>query len=520
VLAADGIPVHVVAFGDATMQPSLNEVALQGGTGKAIDATSPQGIIDALSSVLDKIRDSVIVPECTAGLPRMLVIMDGSSSMIEGNAAGETKWDKARFALTGNPAAPNPGDPGYVEPVFSREIDIGGRKVAIEDVVHLGMTTFAGADEQKLLVNFGPCMRDNFAWAMDPATSCEAPGCTDPYAGFPIEWTFKDSDKDKSPPFVRHTLSYMPACNQTSGSTSCVGSVANTFTGQGLAFAQQVIDDYKKSPAPFSADAQTRYVNVLVTDGKTSTGSSDVQGALQGMATAGIQTFVIGFGTSAELDEAQLGRYAQWGGTANAIIVDPTAAGGAGALADALEGVVRGLSINSCCVLQDCSAQAEPSDPRPVCGDGRIEGDEVCDDGPLNASYDHCGGLCTGPHLFCGDGRTDAPESCDDGNLISGDGCGAGCVEEGDDGGVTEPPSRPPVLPPSTGGTGGVRPRDDDGGLDAGLDGGLQARRDGGCGCRTVGTGRPSPRAWFALPLLLLGLCRGRQRHTARTAVG
>ena len=101
--------------GDATSSPA-NEVALQGGTVASIDAASPQGIIDALSGVLDDIRDSVIVPECTASLPRVLVVMDGSSSMIAGDAPGATNWDKARFALTGNPAAPNPGDPGYVEP--------------------------------------------------------------------------------------------------------------------------------------------------------------------------------------------------------------------------------------------------------------------------------------------------------------------------------------------------------------------------------------------------------------------
>ena len=101
------------------------------------------------------------------------------------------------------------------------------------------MVAFAGADQQKLMVGFGPCMRDNFAWAMDPHTSCDAPGCTDPYAGYPTTWTFKNSDKDRKPPFVRTTQSYMPACNETQDSTSCVGQIANTFTGQGLAFAHE-----------------------------------------------------------------------------------------------------------------------------------------------------------------------------------------------------------------------------------------------------------------------------------------
>jgi hypothetical protein len=355
-LASDGARVHVVAFGDATMQPSLNEVALQGGTVASIDAASPQGIIDALSGVLDDIRDSVIVPECTRRLPRVLVIMDGSSSMIEGSTPGATKWDKARFALTGNPAAPNPGDTGYVEPVFSRTIAIDGREVAIEDVIHLGLMTFSTAEEQHLLVGFGPCMRDNFAWAMDPMTSCVAPGCSDPYAGYPLTWTFQDS-ADRDPQFVRPTKSYMPACNMSASGTSCVGQIPNTFTGEGLEFARTVIDGYKASPAPFSAGDDTRYVNILISDGQTSEGGSSVQAPLEAMAAAGIDTHVIGFGTSADLDEAQLNQYAAWGQTSDAIIVDPGASGGASALADAIENVVLELGVDACCVLNECAVE-------------------------------------------------------------------------------------------------------------------------------------------------------------------
>jgi cysteine-rich repeat protein len=452
-----GIRLHVVAFADAAMQPSLDELALQGGTVNSIAATSPKGIVDALGSALDTIRDSVIVPECTRGLPRILVIMDGSSSMLDGSTAGATKWDKARYALAGNPQAPNPSDPGYVEPVFDREIEVGGRLVAIEDVVHLGLIAFAGADTQTQLVGFGPCMRDNFAWAMDPLTSCEAPGCDDPYAGYPIEWTFKDSQVDRDPAFVRPTRSYMPACNQTAGLGGCVGLIPNTFTGQGLEFARGMIDDYKRAPAPFHIASDTPFVNVLITDGETSDGSSDVRAALQGMVAEGIETHVIGFGSAAELDEAQLGRYAVWGDTDAPIIVDPSQADGANALADALAGIVTGLTLDGCCVLQDCSAEPEPSDPNAVCGDGKIENGEVCDDGALNATYGHCGGRCDGPHLICGDMRVDTPEECDDGNTAADDGCDPLCLREdqtragGEDGGLVVPPAlnRPPVARPA-----------------------------------------------------------------------
>jgi cysteine-rich repeat protein len=516
----DAVRVHVVAFGDATMQPSLNEVALQGGTAASIDATSPQGIVDALSAVLDQIRDSVIVPECTAGLPRVLVIMDGSSSMIAGSAPGETKWDKARFALAGNPAAPNPGDPGYVEPVLARAIDIDGRQVAIEDVVHLGMVVFAGAEEQRLMVGFGPCMRDNFAWAMDPYTSCQAPGCTDPYAGYPITWTYKDSATDRDPPFVRPTRSYMPACNETPNGASCVGQIANTFTGQGLEFARDVIAQYKADSSPFRAGAATRYVNILISDGETSEGSSDVQSVLQGMVADGIDTYVIGFGTAADLNEAQLNQYAAWGNTGSAIVVDPTVAGGAAPLADALEGVVRAIDVDACCVLDQCSTQPEPSDPGPVCGDGRLEGDEICDDGELNAGYGFCSARCDGPHLFCGDGRTDGPEECDDGNAQGGDGCAVDCTREDDaDGGqdFTGSGGVPPITPmmPHAGGAGGsgwVHPMRADAGVDAGA-AERAAESDSGCGCRVQrSSGKRAVASTLLAAMLMLVLARRRRR--------
>ncbi|MDH5670541.1 MAG: VWA domain-containing protein [Myxococcales bacterium] len=522
-LRADGIRVHVVAFGDAAMVPSLDEVALQGGTAASIDATSPEGIIDALSSVLDDIRNSVIVPECTAGLPRVLLIMDGSSSMIDGTAPGTTKWDKARFALTGNPQAPNPSDPGYVEPIFSRQLDLDGRTVAIEDVVHLGLMTFSDADTQVLLAGFAPCMRDNFAWAMDPATSCVAPGCSDPYAGFPIEWSFQSSENLQTP-LVRPTQSFMPACNQ-SPDGGCQGQTPNTFTGQGLEFARQVIADYRKNPSPFHADSATRYVNILITDGQTSQGSSDVQAALTALVTEGVETHVIGFGSDTELDVAQLEQYATWGNTSAAIVVDPDQGDSANALAAALAGVVAEIGLDACCVLNDCSEQPEPQDPAPLCGDGRVEGGELCDDGALNATYGHCAARCDGLHLYCGDGRVDGDEGCDDGNGEDGDGCSAVCQREDadEDGGmgaaangvVTPRPNIPPQGPPQL----IARPAVD-GGLDAGPTGDSNAAD--GCGCATIGAPKTAATRTH-YPWLVLGLAitaRRRQRVRAQRLNG
>jgi cysteine-rich repeat protein len=522
-LRADGVPVHVIAFGDATMVPSLNEVALQGGTGQSIDAMSPQGIVDAFSGVLDGIRGSVIVPTCTQKLPRMLIIMDGSSSMLEGTAPGETKWDKARFALAGNPAAPNPSDPGYVEAVLAHKLMLNGRAVAIEDVLHLGMVSFGAANEQHLIADFGPCMRDNFAWAMDPATSCKAPGCSDPYGGGPITWTFQDSDTDRSPRFVRTTHSFMPDCTAAAGSGSCGSAVPTTFTGQGLRFAQQVIHDYERDSSPFPIDDQTRFVNVLITDGQTSSGSSDVQAALASLVSEGIDTYVIGFGSGTELDPAELDQYAQWGNTAHAIIVDPTIDNSVGALADALSGVVSSLGLDACCVLNDCEVDPEPADPGPVCGDGKIEGGEVCDDGPLNVTYGHCGGDCRGLHLYCGDGRIDGPEQCDDGNHKDDDGCDrhcrldtdldAGITPDEDAGGVrsrvnTLPigsaPPRPIMSAPMPAAVGAtpVTPAP----IKA-------AAHANGCGCSAIGVSEPGRLYPLLIGALMLRLVRARRRR-------
>jgi MYXO-CTERM domain-containing protein len=190
-------------------------------------------------------------------------------------------------------------------------------------------------------------------------------------------------------------------------------------------------------------------------------------------------------------------------------------------LADALASVVTGLGLDACCVLDDCAAQPEPPDPHPVCGDGRVQGSEVCDDGTANATYGHCGGRCDGPHLYCGDGRIDGPETCDDGNTEPGDGCNARCTRENEDDagdGIAMPTAttRPPLPRPS----GKARPAGNsthavsrDGGLDGGASAGR--KRGGGCGCSTVGA-KATQRSFMPMvalsPLLLLGRRYRRRR--------
>jgi len=69
----------------------------------------------------------------------------------------------------------------------------------------------------------------------------------------------------------------------------------------------------------------------------------------------------------------------------------------------------------------------------PICGDGIVEGNEVCDDGVNNGAYGGCLPVCGGRAPFCGDAVvTSPPEACDDGtNLATYGGtqrvCGPGC---------------------------------------------------------------------------------------------
>lgn len=66
------------------------------------------------------------------------------------------------------------------------------------------------------------------------------------------------------------------------------------------------------------------------------------------------------------------------------------------------------------------------------CGNGRREGDEVCDDSNA-ADGDGCSSDCILEEdlpLLCGDGIVMETEECDDGNELRGDGCAPDCLAE------------------------------------------------------------------------------------------
>lgn len=102
-----------------------------------------------------------------------------------------------------------------------------------------------------------------------------------------------------------------------------------------------------------------------------------------------------------------------------------------------------------------CSGCGDCSDPEPRCGDGYIEGDEVCEPG-VSADetcqewgYEHGDAVyCTSECQWstadcsdsvCGDELVEGTEECDDGNRLGGDGCSELCVVEHCGDGVVTP---------------------------------------------------------------------------------
>jgi hypothetical protein len=304
-------------------------------------------------------------PECAASFPRIMIVMDASSSMLAGRREGENNWDKARFALAGNPGAKDPGDEGFVQPAFARELDVRGNLVTIEDVFHLGLIVFNSQDLQRLVLQYTPCATDNIAWAMDPYVSCDAPGCADPYAGEP-SWTYKNSDFDRDPPFVQTTLSYVPPCNP-GGQAACIGNMFNTYTAEGLARAAQNIESYRRDSGGFDVTSETPFANILITDGETSPGS-EPEAVLERMAAAGVPTYVIGLaprGPSADAEAAlaQLDRYAALGGTQLATLVRADERDIADAFAEAVTRIIDDIGTDPCCQPNHCGDDPEPPAP-------------------------------------------------------------------------------------------------------------------------------------------------------------
>jgi hypothetical protein len=78
------------------------------------------------------------------------------------------------------------------------------------------------------------------------------------------------------------------------------------------------------------------------------------------------------------------------------------------------------------------SEESGSSGPGAVCGDGEVNGDEVCDDGVNDGSYGGCTADCGAQADHCGDTTINGPEVCDDGvNDNSYGGCNTDCTALG-----------------------------------------------------------------------------------------
>ncbi|MCA9720095.1 MAG: flagellar biosynthesis protein P, partial [Myxococcales bacterium] len=143
------VSAYVVYFGDlmGAGETDANELALAGGTDAALVAEDPMALTDALQTVVQEIKDGVIQPDCVGGLPRIMVLVDGSSSMLNAGLnehpaeKGMSGWDQARFALAGDPQGDNLS-------LFDQEIldDQQLPVAALEDLVHLGLAVFGNEE--------------------------------------------------------------------------------------------------------------------------------------------------------------------------------------------------------------------------------------------------------------------------------------------------------------------------------------------------------------------------------------
>lgn len=359
------VPTYVIAFGDAQGAGFADDTANAGGTNSALGAADPQALEAGLITLVDDVADYTIESACFGQAPRIMVILDASSSMLnvddplnpgatQPGAMGATGWDIARHVLVDAPSF------FEIQPA-----GLGGR--TLEELAHLGVMTFGSQGQEQLLTNYGACTRANFDWALDPDTSCGA-GCADAWGGPPIIWSPQGPDSATYPGFEQDTFSTMPECVVAlgPGPSPCAGSATATHTG--LALANANAEQYRLDPPPSSpVSASTRFINILITDGSYGdegwSTDEQVSAELEDMfGNDATTTFVIGFG--GELASTELANMACWGSGGTGIpcsggSIAPLIAADESALRDALEQISETLQFDACCESTSCTE--EPS---------------------------------------------------------------------------------------------------------------------------------------------------------------
>lgn len=518
--AGKQISTYVVAFGDAVGKAAADSLAAAGATEAAIPGDAPQVVFDALMALVEDAKGDVFPPSCTPRMPRIMVLLDASSAMLNvdggtvAGAQGETSWDAARNVLAGNGSL----------------FDYGIWASKLENLAYIGVAVFGDESpapgEQEVLVDYGACMKEYVRWALDPATSCEQPGCADPWGGPPIAWTFKKDPKGLDcPGSEKKATSHMPRCDAGGPfPVACSGSGAQLHLG--LLKVKENVAAYRAAcmqmDAPDLCDAQTPFINILVTDGHDASIDAQVQAPLEEMFAQGVTTYVLAVGEAP--DPVRLQNLAGWGsGGLQGYFAGPQA------LEEFLVGVVEAISFDPCCSFFVCGGIGECSEPDPKCGDGVINGGEQCDDGN-NVEGDGCEPDCSWTPV-CGDGALQSGEACDDGNAVFGDGCEPDCTLTpepvdssgtggesssgggGSSSGGNSSTSGEPEGTTQAPTTGGLDPSGDVGTGVAGSSGEstgpMVFGEDPGCGCAAEGEGARGGLAG----LLVLALRRRRRRQ-------
>jgi len=353
---------------------------------------------------------------CSGGPARIMLIVDASSPTLNvGNEAGGeglTAWDVIREAVAGD------GDT-----LYDAEVEPSG--LVASQVTHFGLAVFGNdapdPGEAEILVDYAPCSEPRVEWSLDPRSSCFDPGCTDPWAGPPITWTFQDGSEIDPPGFAEPTMSHMPRCDGNGmaceGSSRFVEPAIEDVTSHRSAYA---------SATPYVEDASTHYVNVLVITGLYDGNDDDVRIALEDAFDAGITTYVIAYGElasspSQEFDD-QLTLMADAGSGATIGYLTATDANG---LSGALEIIVDALDL-PCCATIDCSQvggadsgadATDTSDPDAGADWGGADGTAGDADGSASGSMSASGSASMSAGGSDGDGSaspTDTAGEIDD----------------------------------------------------------------------------------------------------------
>jgi uncharacterized protein (TIGR03382 family) len=327
-------------------------------------------------------------------------------------------------------------------------------------------------------------------------------------------WTFKDGSQIDPPGFDDPTISHMPECNGNQPKGACDGS-GNTLH-LGLQLVASNLEAYRSAcvmdQAPMPCNADTPFLNFLITDGAYDSTDAQVQAPLLAMHEAGVVTHVIGYG--ANVDPVQLVKLAEWGSGAT---LPPTIANTQDELEAAFQGFLVLPVFDECCAFQQCDGGGEPmgetgdlSDTDDSFSTGENGGSTA---GPNDTSTSTGETSTTGTTGLTGSTSNDTTSSTgspDTGSTSGAESSStAGFEASGLDGtAVTGDPAPTSDGSPTSDGTAA----DTDSSVSETADDPSETATDKGCGCAS---NDPAPGASLLL-LGLLGLRRRRARAQSR----